>query len=364
VIGGVHYVRKARKVGPPFWYVYAYRGGPQIARHEGWDRPKLNASDIRRLLDAQEALVKRVDTTLGSLVRMWRPSSPDWMSLADNTKKTWGSALDRIDEKWGQTPLSIWSDTRMVAKVLDWRDSRAETPRGADIGVTVLRALLEFGRLRGKVSINVANGIPKLYKNGARAEIIWLDQDMERFRAACEELSTLHIADGMRLAALTGLRRADLVTLKWSEVHEHAIQKRAAKISKGKRRFARIPRVPELDMLLDELKHRYRKPGVDNVLVNSRGAAWSGDGFGTSFNRIRDYAKIVHVDPETGKSTAKHVHDLRGTFCTKLIKSGLTDQETAGIMGWSPEQVAGIRQTYVDQTAVIVAIGKRIRQAL
>lgn len=363
VIEKLHIVKKPRRRGPPCWYVYATRGGPQIARHVGWERPKLGAAEIRRLVAAQQAAVTKVDNTLAALIRKWRPTSPEWVSLADTTKKTWGSAVDRIDEKWGGTPLSIWSDPRMVAKVIAWRDSRSNTPRGADIGVTVLRALLEFGRLRGKVAINVADGIPKLYRNGARAEIIWLEHDMTRFREACDELGAQHIADGMRLAALTGLRRADLVSLKWSEVFETFIQKKAAKISRGKRRLATMPRVPALDDLLDELKQRFRRPGVDTVLVNSRGVPWSGDGFGTSFNRIRDHAKIVHVDPETGKETAKHVHDLRGTFCTALIRAGLSDEETADIMGWSREQVSGIRKTYVDQSALIVAIGERIRQA-
>lgn len=363
MITKVHVVKKPRRSGPPCWYVYAFRGGPQIARHVGWERPRLRPDELRRLLDAQQVLVTRADNTLAALIGDWRPSSPEWNSLSANTKKTWGSALDRIDEKWGDTPLSLWSDNRMVTKVIAWRDSRADTPRGADIGVTVLRALLDFGRLRGKVAINVAHGIPKLYKNGARAEIVWLEQDIVKFRAACDELGARHVEDGMRLAALTGLRRADLVSLRWSEVFETYLRKKAAKISRGKRRHATIPRVPALDELLEELKRRFRKPGVDTVLVNSRGVPWSGDGFGTSFNRIRDHANIVHVDPDTGKATAKHVHDLRGTFCTALIKAGLSDEETADIMGWSREQVSGIRKTYVDQSAVIVAIGERIRQA-
>lgn len=88
---------------------------------------------------------------------------------------------------------------------------------------------------------------------------------------------------------------------------------------------------------------------------------WTGDGFGGSFNRVRDHANIVHVDPETGGTKRKHIHDLRGTFCTKLIIAGLTNQETADIMGWSPEQVAGIRRSYVDQGRVVVAIGERLR---
>jgi integrase len=183
-------------------------------------------------------------------------------------------------------------------------------------------------------------------------------------RAASKELGMEHIHDGLRLAALTGLRREDLVTLTWDEIEDDAIVKRAAKKSRGRRRQAIMPRIAELNDLLDELSRRYRKPGVDTVLVNSFGQPWSGDGFGGSFNRVRDYADIVHIDADTGERRKKHIHDLRGTFCTKLIRAGLRDNEIAELMAWSPQQVAGIRRSYVDQRAVVVAIGKRLRGRL
>ena len=145
---------------------------------------------------------------------------------------------------------------------------------------------------------------------------------------------------------------------------------KALKKSRGKRRTATVPRIPALEALLVDLKQRPRKSGVNTVLVNSFGRSWSSDGFGGSFNRIRDEARISHVDPETGEERAKHLHDLRGTFCTKLLLAAqasgqpLTDSEVADLMGWSPEQVAGIRRTYVDQARVIVAIGQRIDAGL
>jgi len=58
------------------------------------------------------------------------------------------------------------------------------------------------------------------------------------------------------------------------------------------------------------------------------------------------------------------MHDLRGTYCTKLILAGLSNQEVADIMAWSPEQIAGIRRTYVDQGQVNVAIAERLRGRL
>lgn len=366
MIKGIHFVKKPRKEGPPTWYVYAARGGPQIYKCQSWTRPKLGDAEIRRLAEANDARIEKVDASandLNSLIRLWR-ASPEWKRLAPSTQRTWSSLLDAIESKWGQTPLSVWNEPRMTAKVVSWRDSRASTPRTADNGITVLSALLKFGRLRGKIAINVAEGIPRLYKNGQRAEIIWTDDDLARFAAAAHELQLNHVGDGLRLAALTGLRRDDLVSLTWAEVGQNTIKRKASKISRGKRRTVSIPIFPALRELLDELRSRPRKDGVSTVLVNSFGQKWSRDGFGGSFNRVRDHAAIVHIDPETGRRLPKHLHDVRGTFCTKLITlAKLTDMEAAELMGWAPEQVAGIRKQYVDQDYVNHTIARKLGEA-
>lgn len=356
---GLHYVPKRLAGGGKRWYVYAWRGGPCIAQRDGWTRPRLSAAEMRAAMAAADALAKPDPALLVSLIREWE-ASPEWNSLADGTRKTWGSQLRAIEARWGDKPLSVWNFPQMTSKVVDWRDSRAETPRAADIGVTVLRELLKFGRLRGRVTFNAAADIPTLYR-GDRAEIVWTDEDIERFSWYAIQYERPQLIDGIWLAGLTGLRRADLVTVRESNVYDFAIIKRALKVSKGKRRTATMPRIPELDALLEELRTRDRADGVDTLLVNSRGRPWSGDGFGGSFNRIRDKAEIEHVDEETGKRTPKTLHDLRGTFCTKLcLHTDLTNKEIAGIMAWSPERVDEIRRKYVDQSRIVVAIGERI----
>ena len=362
LIKGVHVVSAKRPGRPIRWYVYAWRGGPLVKSSVGPARPRLEPKEVDAIVAARQAAHAPDPTILLSLIRGWR-CSPEWAALSTSTRKTWGSALGKIEEKWGETPLAVWSDPRMVAKIMAWRDSRAATARAADIGVTVLRALLEYGRLRGRVSFNAAAGIPQLYRNGQRAEIIWSDDDIARFTAAAEKLRLLHVVDGLRLAALTGLRRADLVTLTWSQVGEFAIAKKALKRSAGKRRHMTMPRIPALDLLIEELRSRPRRSGVETLLVNSFGAPWSGVGFGGSFNRIRDEADIVHVDEDSGERIKKHLHDLRGTFCTKLLThSDLTDGEVAEIMGWSPDKVAAIRRVYVDRSKIVIALGERLKR--
>lgn len=356
---GLHFVTKRRTGRPPIQYVYAWRGGPCIARREGFKRPTLTSAEAKAATDARESLGRPDPRMLVSLIRDWQ-RSPEWRALADGTRKTWGSQLNAIEARWGDKPLAVWNDARMVVKVIAWRDSRAGTPRGADIGVTVLRELLKFGKLRARVLINVADGIPTLYRGGDRAEIIWTEEDMDRFGWHALKLDMPLLIDGLWLDALTGLRREDLVTVNETNVWEHAIVKKALKVSKRRRRHAAMPRLPELNALLEELKTRRRREGVTTLLVNSRGLPWTGDGFGGQFNRVRDAADIAHVDEETGERRRKHLHDVRGTFATRLILAGLTDDEAANVLGWSPDRIATIRRIYVDQARVVVSIGERI----
>lgn len=363
-----HRVRKKLAHGVA-WYVYAWRGGPQIFRSEGPKKPVLTTAILKAAVQAQEKRVSSSPDNLRSLIRLWRsqnparPFSPEWERLASTTKKTWGSALDKIEEKWGEVPLVLFNDPRMKAKVVEWRDSRASQPRAADIGITVLSALLKFGTLRGKVLTNVAAGIPTLYRGGDRAEIVWTDDEIERFARKASELALVSVADALRLAATTGLRREDLVTLTWDHITQFAIVKKAKKRSRGRRRFATVVRVPELDAVLADLRLRPRQVGVTTVLVDHAGAPWTPDRLTKAVGRVRDEIGIVHVDAETGVRRKKHLHDARGTYATKLmISTDLTDAEIAGMMGWTPEETSRIRHVYVDQTKAIVALAERLNR--
>lgn len=341
-------------------YVYAYKGGPRIHIHEGRRKPRTLPADAEQRLGEALANRNRPDATkLVGIIHAWR-ASPEWKALEPSTRKTWGRHLDLIEARWGDKPVGVWNDPRMTAKVVKWRNERADKPRTADIGVTVLVALLKWAKLNGLgIVLNAAADIPQLYKGSDREEIVWLPDDMERFAAAAIEEGRPQLVDGLKLAALTGLRRADLVTLTEDHIGEFAVSKMALKKSRGRRRKATIPMTPALEELLAELRTRKRADGVKTILVNSFGHSWTGDGFGGSFNRIRDKAGIVHADEEGERK--KHLHDLRGTFCTLLLSEcELTDQQAALIMAWSEKRVARIRSAYVDGHRVVVAIGERI----
>lgn len=362
----VQFIRSARPGKPITWYVYAFKGGPLVMKAVQPRKPLLTAEAHAKIAEAIQLGNCPDPRTLLSLIHEWR-TSPEWKGLAHGTRRVWGGHLDRIESRWGSKPISVWDDHRMVGKVMKWRDERAATPRSADMGITVLRELLKFGRFRGRVRINVAEGIPPLYRGGDRADIIWTPKDIEAFKLAAMEAKRPALYDGLRLAALTGLRLADLVSLTWDHLGEVAIVKTALKKSRGKRRKAVVPVTDALQELLDELRTRKRKEGVNTVLVNERGASWTAAGFGGSgsFGMIRDRANIVHIDEGPDGQPIerkKHLHDVRGTFCTILLTEwGLTDEDAARIMAWSPARVGKIRSTYVDSAAVVISLAERMR---
>ncbi len=365
-VEGVHIVRTQWRDQTPRWHIYAWRGGPKIRVHEGATRPTLTQADMVAIGAALEDSKPANKDTIRGLVAAYRSDqNPDWVRLADSTKKLWNDCLDAIITKWADVPLRLWNDERMVTKVMAWRDGMAATPRAADNHVSTLYRLLEYGRLRARVTVNVAAGIPTLYKGGQRAEIIWTDADLAAFLATAKT----PVADAVRLASMTGLRRGDLCGLTWSEVGEWAIQRKTLKKSAGKRRRVVMPIIPGLKELLDELRTRPRKAGVTTVLVTSTGDPWTATGLNSSFHEARgkcvdDQKKpVLTYTDDDGQTHWKRLHDLRGTFATRLMTmpgQRLTDREIAEVMGWSEKQVAEIRRRYVDDAAIVVALGKRL----
>lgn len=157
------------------------------------------------------------------------------------------------------------------------RDSlRGKQPTGQSL-VALLSLRQTFSKhlcaVHNRRLILVATGIPSLCRGGDRAEIIWSDDEIALFHTRAVTMGLICASDALRLAAATRLRREDLATLTWDHESSFAIIKRAKKRSRGRRRFATLARIPELDSLLEELRGRPRQGDTDTVLVDRDGRA-------------------------------------------------------------------------------------------
>lgn len=351
VAAGLHIVTKRRPGKPVIHYVYAWRGGPLILRKEGGTKPAITAALTDAAAAARPTSAAPADTIDGLIIRY--TESAAWKRLAASTRVNYGTWHARISIKFGKAPLKVFADRRIRADVLDWRDRWAEQPRSADAAITAFSALLSWAVDRGLLPFNVLFDTDRLYDQD-RSDIIW---EADHFAAFAKEAS-VEVQEAVDLAAATGLRRGDLVRLPWSAIGEHAIVWHTGK-SRG-RTLVTVPILPETKAIFARIKARHaaemaakrkdkRKPLPDTVLSNSYWRPWTPMGLGSRFRDARDAAGIT-----------VHLHDLRGTFATRCMIAGLTDQEIADILGWTTKDVSKIRSKYVSQHRVVVEIGKRI----
>ncbi|MFC3101312.1 site-specific integrase [Altererythrobacter lauratis] len=318
-------------------------------------KPKLTSELIDAIAKARsERLPAERSDTVAGLIAAYR-RSPEWQRLAKTTKPTWEMWLGRIEQEFGQARLIIFEDRRVRGDILNWRDRWANKPRSADMAIQVLSRLLSWAIDRGLLTNNRAKGINKLYDHD-RSALIWEQSHFDLFMPH----ASIEVREAVELAACTGLRRGDLIKLPWDAVGEHAIIWKTSK-SRGKAKIV-VPLTPEAKAILQRIKDRHsvematksekkRKPLPQTVLSNQSWQSWTASGFGSRFN-----------DAKRASGIEVNFHDLRGTFATRCIMAGLTDQEVADILGWTTKDVASIRVKYVDQARAVVAIADRIQR--
>lgn len=338
---GLHRVTKRLASGSVVIYVYRHRGGPLLVRFEGRTRmeaERAEADGIDQLLAAYVSTktVVRPDDTLRRLTRTFREAPEGLPSLSASTRREWSIWLDRIDAAHGDLPVRLLKAKGAKRHFIEWRDAYKDRPRTADYGVQVLRRVFAVAVERGLIDTNPAEGIKQLYEVN-RADIIVTDDEV----SAILRNATPQARYAIRLAAATGLRRGDLVALKWDDVREDHIELTTQK-SRG-RTFVIAPLVGDGRAVIDELIAAResviasgRVPSA-YVLTSERGTQWLGPSVTQAFIRA---AKEAGVD--------KSLHDLRGTAATRFILQGFNPQEVASFIGWEQKRVDQIIRRYVD----------------
>ncbi|MES2255134.1 MAG: site-specific integrase [Pseudomonadota bacterium] len=197
----------------------------------------------------------------------------------------------------------------------------------------------------GRLASNQCEGIPHLHKSN-RADIIWTPDDMQILLAHASP----EMAQATRLAALSGLRKGDLLKLAWNHVH---LEKRYIELKTGKsrgRRTVLIPVTPELRALLEAIPKR-----STTVLTSSKKRPWTEDGFGSSWWKTMQ-------DAGMGESDLRF-HDLRGTAATNFHRARFENREIAETLGWSEERVERLIDRYVKRDEIIKDRIRRLEKA-
>nr|WP_255500857.1 site-specific integrase [Caulobacter sp. 17J80-11] len=283
-------------------------------------------------------------TTIRDVVTRYK-AAPEFLKLRDSTRLQWSRWLDEIIQEFGDLPTRALKAKGIRDEFLKWRDRRADKPRTADYGIQVLKRVLSFGLDRELVEANPAEGIGALYRANRADKIV-----EEAELTAILSHVTPEAALAIRLAAETGMRRGDLVNLKWDHVTDTMIQFATGKSNST--RHVAIPLTTEARAIVAELRAKRDKLRASGavpsafLLTSDRGLPWAKDSLTQAFIRARDKAGI----------NDKHLHDLRGTAVTRFAARKLTNEQVADIVGWELSRVASIRKRYVDATRIAEAV--------
>jgi integrase len=316
---GVNRITKRLADGALRTYWYAWKGGPALRGEPG--TPEFIAS-------YNEAVARKVTPPRGTLLSVLQgyQASEDFRGLAPSTQRDYVALITRIENAFGDFPLSALTDRRTRGIFKDWRDRLAVNSgrRQADYAWSVLARVLSWALDRGLIGANPCERGGRLYR-GSRAEKIWTVADETNFLAK----APAHFHRALLLALWTGQRQGDLLRLPWSAYDGTHIRLTQ---SKSKRRGAEpvrvtIPVGAPLKAMLDAEPKR-----STIILTNTNGAPWTSDGFRASWRKACRRAGVVGVT----------FHDLRGTAVTRLARVGCTEPEIATITGLSLRSVRSI----------------------
>jgi integrase len=327
---------KVRSKGKDYWY--AWRNGPRL--HSAPGTPAF----VQELADAIAARNLPDGSKLSGLVAQYR-ASDDFQNLAQTTKELWAPWLDNIRDRFGDLSVRQFDRVSIKPEIRRWHTLKKATPRAADTGLQVLSRLLAFGMAEGKLASNQCEGIPHLHKSN-RADVIWTTDEMKVLLA----YASTEVAWVVELAALTGLRREDLLKLSWTHIN---LDRCFIELKTGKsrgRRTVLIPITPEMRSLVEKIPKR-----ATTVLTSSKKRPWTGDGFGSSWWKTLQDAGLGE--------TELRFHDFRGTAATNFFRAGFSYREIAETLGWSEERVERLIERYVKRDEIIMDRIRRLDRA-
>ena len=311
-------------------------------RRTGERLPDDGIARQKRMLEiARGITAKRSNSgfgTVGDLVARYR-TSPEFKKLAPSSRRTYGRYLASLENDFGD--LLVKHLTREF--VIELRDKMAATPNTADRMVKVLSVLLNYALDRHSqygIEINAARDVRKIADSTPHRP--WPDELVASFRkSAPPELVLV-----MELAAGTGQRGSDVVSLLWSQYDGQRIRLRQQKTKED----VGIPCTSTLKAILDATPRR-----AAVICTTSTGRSWSTN------NLQKRIARAVRALGYPGYS----LHGLRHRMGRLLAETGSSEHEIMAVLGHrSPAMAAHYTRTASRETLATASILKLERSVI
>lgn len=307
-------VKKVRSKGKD--YFYHRRTGKRLAGIPG----SAEFVSALRSLESRQRDTSRSPGSLGGLTAAYR-ASPEFAGLAPGTRHKYSAILDEL-KPLDRDPLAAITTEFLYA----WRDKKAkEHSRSfANMGVTVLRLVFNWGKRRGKCKTNPALDVEMIRRprNTPTRNRPWRPEEIEAVLSSAPPWLQVPVA----IAAYTGLRESDVCRVTWACYDGAAFETRTQKTNTP----VWVPAHRRLRELLDPLPREH-----DRIVVGAYGRPITVSRLTTAFfAMLKDLREAGAVGP--GLS----FHGLRHTLGTALAEAGCNAQTIAAVLGQASTRMA------------------------
>jgi|GEM_PF-2870008 len=310
------YGEPVRVKGSPYWYVYR-------TDNVTGERAKLSTKCTRRR-DAERWRVEHEDAPELTEALTFAKVSERFLAskrLRPSTRRDYESIFRFLSQKIGERVFHTISvrDLDQVLSEPDW------TPRTRNKYLTILRGLFKWARARGYATDNPAELVAREREERKEPRILSEEEEERLLRACTEpyvtpcfggrqgriapsEWSQRHeppplLRHAVLTALRTGLRRANVLDLSWSEVDlPRALIRIPASKAKGKHDIT-IPIAPDLLDVLGKLRAENEAKATPSTRV---------------FDGLQGIEKAFRSACKRAALLDVTFHDLRRTYLTRL----------------------------------------------
>lgn len=334
---GINTIRKRLANGQITLYYYHKATKTRLPGKPG------SAEFVRAFADAERLMVERLKGTFPSLIKDYT-TSKEFLKKAPSTQKEYKRMLTKAEVKFDDLPLSALEDPIVRQDFMGWRSEVATESgdREADNRLSVISAMLTWGKDHGKVFSNHVSGFKRLH-HADRSDMIWLPEHIDAFMA----VAPIELQRALILALHTGQRQGDLLRLAWNNYDNGFLSLRQGKTGTK----VEIPCTKALRRMLEGIE---RKNAV--ILTTKTNMAWKPRYFKAQWEAYSIKADEA-LTAGNREATIKglHFHDLRGTAVTMLAEAGCTTPQIASITGHSLKTVSQILDKYLARTRALAS---------
>ncbi len=275
---------------------------------------------IRAVAEAQQAIAPKAGT-LGKLIQIYFETE-HFQNLAAATRRDYRKCADFL-KPIKDTPIHV-IDTPLVAGIHD-KAAKKIGWRRANMVRTLLSEVFRYSIPKGLIDANFAKDvIPKRRpRDRAYANRPWSIEERDTVLDAARP----HVRVALALMMNTGLDPSDALRLRKDQLDGDTIWgvrgKTGAEVA--------IPISPTLQTALNAFPEHQ----AATVLANSRGEAWTYNGFSTVWHRFK-----MELEEAGRVSPGLTLKGLRHTVSTTLREAGVDERRIADLLGQKTPSMA------------------------